>query len=73
MNTSVLNTALTAKVCVVMGAGGNKAKTTKTNEYHHQTKNIQDCTTFFDLEKSGVEFVFALNWTSTLLPTQVFA
>lgn len=58
---------------LINGAGGNNPKATTTNEFHHQAKDIQDCTTFFDLEKSGVEFVFALNWLGTLLPTQVFA
>lgn len=58
---------------LVNGAGGNNPRATTDNEYHHEAKDIKDCKTFFDLEKSGVEFVFSLNFLGTLLPTQVFA
>lgn len=58
---------------LINGAGGNNPRATTDNEYHHEAKDIENCKTFFDLDKSGVEFVFALNWLGTLLPTQVFA
>ena len=34
---------------------------------------VKEIKTFFHLDKSGVEFVFNLNFIGTLLPTQVFA
>ena len=58
---------------LINGAGGNNPRATTDNEYAElddATKNIK---TFFDLEKSGVEFVFNLNFIGTLLPSQVFA
>ncbi len=58
---------------LINGAGGNNPRATTDNEYHHEAKDIKDCKTFFDLDQSGVEFVFALNWMGTLLPCQVFA
>ena len=54
------------------GAGGNNPKATTDNEYF-TPENSEDIKTFFDLDKSGVEFVFNLNFLGTLLPTQVFA
>lgn len=53
------------------GAGGNNPRATTDNEYQHEAQEGQK--TFFDLEASGVDFVFKLNFQGTLLPTQVFA
>ncbi len=56
---------------LVNGAGGNNPRATTDNEYHHEAK--EGGKSFFDLEASGVDFVFKLNFQGTLLPTQVFA
>lgn len=56
---------------LINGAGGNNPRATTDNEYHHEKKEGQK--TFFDLDPSGVDFVFKLNFQGTLLPTQVFA
>ncbi len=56
---------------LINGAGGNNPRATTTNEYHHEAK--EGGKSFFDLELSGVDFVFKLNFQGTLLPTQVFA
>ena len=56
---------------LVNGAGGNNPRATTDNEYQHEAKEGQK--TFFDLDASGVDFVFRLNFQGTLLPTQVFA
>ena len=55
---------------LVNGAGGNNPRATTDNEYQHEAKEGQK--TFFDLDVSGVDFVFKLNFQGTLLPTQVF-
>ncbi|MDO5055565.1 MAG: SDR family oxidoreductase [Pasteurella oralis] len=57
---------------LINGAGGNSPKATTDNEFH-QFDLPENTKTFFDLETSGVEFVFNLNYLGTLLPTQVFA
>ncbi|MBR7928041.1 SDR family oxidoreductase [Aerococcaceae bacterium zg-ZUI334] len=57
---------------LVNGAGGNNPKATTDNEFH-ETNLPEETKTFFDLDKSGIEFVFNLNYLGTLLPTQVFA
>ena len=57
---------------LINGAGGNNPKATTDIEFH-QTNLPEDTKTFFDLEQSGIEFVFNLNYLGTLLPTQVFA
>lgn len=56
---------------LINGAGGNNPKATTDNEYHHEAKQGQK--TFFDLDPSGIDFVFRLNFSGTLLPTQIFA
>ncbi len=56
---------------LINGAGGNNPRATTTNEYQHEA--TEGGKSFFDLESSGVDFVFKLNFQGTLLPTQVFA
>lgn len=58
---------------LINGAGGNSPKATTTNEYYFEGDIDKDIANFFNLDKSGVEFVFNLNFLGTLLPTQVFA
>ena len=57
---------------LINGAGGNNAKATTDNEYAELDDEIKNIKTFFDLDKSGIEFVFNLNFLGTLLPSQVF-
>ena len=56
---------------LINGAGGNNPRATTDNEYQHEAK--EGGKSFFDLEASGVDFVFKLNFQGTLLPTQAFA
>lgn len=57
---------------LINGAGGNNPKATCDNET--MTPDLPEETkTFFDLEESGLKFVFDLNITSAFLTTQVFA
>lgn len=57
---------------LINGAGGNNPRATTDNEYF-TPEAVGNIKTFFDLDQSGVEFVFNLNFIGTLLPTQVFA
>lgn len=57
---------------LINGAGGNNPKATTDDEYFEEN-HLNNMKTFFDLDQSGVEFVFNLNYMGTLLPTQVFA
>ena len=57
---------------LINGAGGNNPKATCDNEY--MTPDLPEETkSFFDLDESGLKFVFDLNITSAFLVTQVFA
>lgn len=56
---------------LINGAGGNNPKATTDNEAQHEAQSGQK--TFFDLDISGVDFVFQLNFQGTFLPTQIFA
>ena len=58
---------------LINGAGGNNPRATTDNEYAELDDATKEMKTFFDLDKSGVEFVFNLNFIGTLLPSQVFA
>ncbi len=55
------------------GAGGNNARATTDKEYFEVGDIEGDTKSFFDLDKSGVEFVFNLNFIGALIPTQAFA
>lgn len=56
---------------LVNGAGGNNPRATCDNET--MTPDLDGVKSFFDLEESGLKFVFDLNITSAFLVTQVFA
>ncbi len=58
---------------LVNGAGGNNARAQTQKEYFEIGDIEADTVSFFDLDQSGVQFVFNLNFIGTLLPTQVFA
>ncbi len=55
------------------GAGGNNPRATTDKEYYEPGDIDADTKSFFDLDKSGVEFVFGLNFLGTMIPTQAFA
>lgn len=64
---------------LINGAGGNNPRGTTTKEYlfpedlDAENPALKDIVTFFDLDPEGVKYVFDLNFTGTLLTTQVFA
>ena len=58
---------------LINGAGGNSPRATTDKEYYEVgDEDRDDIKTFFNLDKSGFDFVFNLNIMGTLLPTQVF-
>ncbi|MBO5287734.1 MAG: SDR family oxidoreductase [Clostridia bacterium] len=59
---------------LVNGAGGNNPRATTAKEYYEAgDEEREDIKTFFNIGKEDFEFVFSLNLTGTLVPTQVFA
>jgi len=59
---------------LINGAGGNNPRGTTDKEYYEEGDlAIEGLKTFFDLDPDGIRFVFDLNFTGTLLTTQVFA
>lgn len=58
---------------LINGAGGNNPRATTDKEYFELGDIDAETKSFFDLQQSGVEFVFNLNFIGTLLPTQEFA
>ena len=56
---------------LINGAGGNNPRATCDNET--MSPDTEVLKSFFDLEESGLKFVFDLNITSAFLVTQVFA
>ena len=74
---SILNTRETVKsrfgnaTILINGAGGNNPRATCDNET--MSPDTEVAKSFFNLEESGLKFVFDLNITSAFLVTQVFA
>ncbi len=58
---------------LINGAGGNNRRAQTDNETATVNDLSDEYKSFFDLDESGVSFVFNLNYLGTLLPTQEFA
>ncbi|MBR4866415.1 MAG: SDR family oxidoreductase [Clostridia bacterium] len=73
IHADILETMGACKI-LINGAGGNNPRATTAHEFFEEgDETREDIKTFFNLDKSGFNFVFDLNIMGTLLPTQVFA
>lgn len=70
----VVETKLGKCEILINGAGGNQANANTTNEtYRAEDVANPDVNSFFDLSPTAVRNVMDLNFTGTLIPSQVFA
>lgn len=68
-----INAELGNCTVLINGAGGNSPMATTTHEYFEPgDEKRDDILTFFNLDKSGFDFVFDLNIKGVLIPTQIF-
>lgn len=58
---------------LINGAGGNKPQATTEHEYYEAGDLDAPVRSFFDLRPEDIESVLQLNFSGTLIPTQVFA
>ena len=58
---------------LINGAGGNNPRATTDEEYFEMGDLDEETKTFFDMSSEDVEYVFNLNFSGTLIPTQAFA
>ena len=58
---------------LINGAGGNNPRATTDKEYFEAGDLDEETKTFFDMSAEDVEYVFNLNFSGTLIPTQAFA
>ena len=70
-----INTLFGTCDILINAAGGNHPSATTTKEFYEVGDEESEASniTFFDLEKSGIDFVFGLNFMGTVIPSQVFA
>jgi len=58
---------------LINGAGGNNPRASTDKEYYEPGDLDAETKSFFDLDEEGVKYVFDLNFSGALIPTQVFA
>ena len=58
---------------LINGAGGNNPRATTDKEYFEAGDLDEETKPFFDMSAEDVEYVFNLNFSGTLIPTQAFA
>ena len=69
----IVNEKLGTVDILINGAGGNNPRATTDKEYFEAGDLDEETKTFFDMSAEDVEYVFNLNFSGTLIPTQAFA